>query len=62
MNLYPQGRLSKFVRLEKLDGLVVVVPVSDWIDKKYWRQINDVLYLSGFVWAPYHRRWEQLQT
>ena len=29
------GKLSKFVRLEEVQGSAVAIPASGWIDKKY---------------------------
>ena len=52
------GRLSKFVRLEEVQGSAVATPASGWTDKKYWRQINDILSLYGFAWVRHRQRWE----
>ena len=52
------GKLSKFVRLGEVQGSPVAIPASGWIDKKYWRQINNILSLHGFAWIRHRQRWE----
>ena len=56
------GRLMKYVRIAERGSHMIVVPTSDWIDKKYWRQINDILSLRGFVWVTDRQQWEVLPS
>ncbi len=53
------GKLCKYVKINENENKIAVIPITDWIDKKYWRRINDILSLRGFIWVPSRQQWEQ---
>jgi len=43
------GKRIKKVSISNEGDYIKVIP-NGWIDKKIWREINDILRLSGFSW------------
>ena len=43
------GKRVKLVSIVNEADSIKVIP-KDWIDKKIWREINDILSLDGFTW------------
>ena len=51
-------RLMTFVDLKGEDKNLIIIPNTEWIDRRYWRHITKTLSVYGYSWQRYRQRWE----